>query len=64
MNLTALIWMPVVGEWLYVEDGQPVALYRHAYDFANKIPIAGPDQNTHKWKLALEAIGGEEVWRL
>jgi hypothetical protein len=63
MNFTALIWIPTVGEWMHIEQGQPIALYRNAFDFANRISIADPFNNTEKWKQALDVIGGEDVWK-
>jgi hypothetical protein len=64
MKLTALVWMPDVGEWMHIEAGQPVALYRNPYDFANRISLADPYNNPEKWNQAMEVIGGEDEWKL
>jgi len=55
-NLTAFIWLNNTGAWIELEEGNPVALFQHAYDFANRIRLADETQNTFKWLQALEEI--------
>ncbi len=55
-NLTAFIWLNNTGAWIEIEQGSPVALFQHAYDFANRIRLADESQNPHKWFQALEEV--------
>lgn len=52
--LTGLIWLQQTGGWIHISDSEPIGLYNHPHDFANRIKIADSSNNIDKWNQARE----------
>lgn len=57
-NFTAFIWLNSTGAWIEIDNGSPVALFQHAYDFANRIKLADDTNNIEKWFQAINELKG------
>lgn len=54
--LTGLIWVSQISGWVYIEDGDLVALYNHPMDFCNRISIASPHFNPNLWEKVIQSV--------
>lgn len=52
--LTGLIWLQQSGVWIHVLQSEPVGVYNHPHDFANRIMLADSSNNIDKWNQARE----------